>query len=149
MTLRDIKRGRKEQQPIAPRRDFADIARTRRSDAIPAYKHEAIERGFPFISLPPQINLGDTAFANYYKQASCTQQDGSLTFGKPIVFDITIPNSVRNNEGAIQFVNFILSKEGTTILQNDGFKTMTPLMIGGNVSSIPKDVSSTNIIKNR
>ena len=77
-----------------------------------AYKHEAIERGFPFISLPPQINLGDTAFANYYKQASCTQQDGSLTFGKPIVFDITIPNSVRNNEGAIQFVNFILSKEG-------------------------------------
>ena len=31
LELRHIKRGRKEQQPIAPRRDFADIARTRRS----------------------------------------------------------------------------------------------------------------------
>jgi molybdate/tungstate transport system substrate-binding protein len=114
-------------------------------DAIPAYKHEAIERGFPFISLPPQINLGDPAFANYYKQASCTQQNGSLTYGKPIVFDITIPNTVKNNAGAIQFVKFMLSKTGYTILQSDGFKTITPLIFGGKISSIPKEVSS-NII---
>jgi molybdate/tungstate transport system substrate-binding protein len=141
--------GERNSNQLRPEEILLTLLEQGEADAIPAYKHEAIERGFPFISLPPQINLGDTAFANYYKQASCTQQDGSLTSGKPIVFDITIPNSVRNNEGAIQFVNFILSKEGTTILQNDGFKTMTPLMIGGNVSSIPKEVSSTNIIKNR
>ena len=141
--------GERNSNQLRPEEILLTLLEQGEADAIPAYKHEAIERGFPFISLPPQINLGDTAFANYYKQASCTQQDGSLTSGKPIVFDITIPNSVRNNEGAIQFVNFILSKEGTTILQNDGFKTMTPLMIGGNVSSIPKEVSSTNIFKNR
>jgi molybdate/tungstate transport system substrate-binding protein len=141
--------GERNSNQLRPEEILLTLLEQGEADAIPVYKHEAIERGFPFISLPPQINLGDTAFANYYKQASCTQQDGSLTFGKPIVFDITIPNSVRNNEGAIQFVNFILSKEGTTILQNDGFKTMTPLMIGGNVSSIPKEVSSTNIIRNR
>ena len=141
--------GERNSNQLRPEEILLTLLEQGEADAIPAYKHEAIERGFPFISLPPQINLGDTAFANYYKQASCTQQDGSLTFGKPIVFDITIPNSVRNNEGAIQFVNFILSKQGTTILQNDGFKTMRPLMIGGNVSSIPKEVSSTNIIKNR
>jgi len=141
--------GERNSNQLRPEEILLTLLEQGEADAIPAYKHEAIERGFPFISLPPQINLGDIAFANYYKQASCTQQDGSLTFGKPIVFDITIPNSVRNNEGAIQFVNFILSKEGTTILQNDGFKTMIPLMIGGNVSSIPKEVSSTNIIRNR
>jgi ABC-type molybdate transport system substrate-binding protein len=141
--------GERNSNQLRPEEILLTLLEQGEADAIPAYKHEAIERGFPFISLPPQINLGDTAFENYYKQASCTQQDGSLTSGKPIVFDITIPNSVRNNEGAIQFVNFILSKEGTTILQNDGFKTMTPLMIGGNVSSIPKEVFSTNIIKNR
>jgi len=141
--------GERNSNQLRPEEILLTLLEQGEADAIPAYKHEAIERGFPFISLPPQINLGDTAFENYYKQASCTQQDGSLTSGKPIVFDITIPNSVRNNEGAIQFVNFILSKEGTTILQNDGFKTMTPLMIGGNVSSIPKEVSSTNIFKNR
>jgi len=141
--------GERNSNQLRPEEILLTLLEQGEADAIPAYKHEAIERGFPFISLPPQINLGDTAFENYYKQASCTQQDGSLTSGKPIVFDITIPNSVRNNEGAIQFVNFILSKEGKTILQNDGFKTMTPLMIGGNVSSIPKEVSSTNIFKNR
>jgi molybdate/tungstate transport system substrate-binding protein len=32
---------------------------TGEADAVIAYKHEAIERGFPFISLPPQINLAD------------------------------------------------------------------------------------------
>ncbi|HZC21335.1 MAG TPA: extracellular solute-binding protein [Nitrososphaeraceae archaeon] len=139
--------GERNSNQLRPEEVLLTLLEQGEADAIPAYKHEAIERGFPFISLPPQINLGDPAFANYYKQASCTQKDGSLIFGKPIVFDITIPNTVRNNEGAIQFVNFILSKEGTTILQNDGFKTITPLMIGGNVSSIPKEVSSTNIIK--
>ncbi|HEY6884595.1 MAG TPA: substrate-binding domain-containing protein, partial [Nitrososphaeraceae archaeon] len=121
------------------------------ADAIPAYKHEAVERGFPFISLPPQINLGNPDFTNYYKQASCTtttpqQQDGSLTYGKPIVFDITIPNTVRNNAGTIQFVKFMLSKAAKTILENHGFNTIMPLIHGGNVSSIPKEISSNIII---
>jgi hypothetical protein len=49
------------------------------TDAIQAYKHEAIKRGFHFISLPKEVNLGDAASENYYKQASCTQQNGSLT----------------------------------------------------------------------
>jgi molybdate/tungstate transport system substrate-binding protein len=111
-----------------------------KADAILSYKHESIERGFPFISLPPQINLGDPAFANYYKQASCTQQDGSLTFGKPIVFDITIPNTIKNNVGVTHFVKFILSKEGNAILQNDGFKTITPSIHGDNVSSIRQGI---------
>lgn len=114
---------------------------TGEADAIPAYKHEAIERGFPFISLPPQINLGDPAFASYYKQASCTQQNGLLSFGKPIVFDITIPNTVRNNEGAIQFVKFLFSEQGKEILEKDGFKVI-PLIADGNKTAIPQEISS-------
>jgi molybdate/tungstate transport system substrate-binding protein len=121
------------------------------ADAVPAYKHEAIERGFPFINLPPQINLGNPDFANYYKQAACRQQQqketGSLTFGTPIVFYITIPTTVKNIMGAVQFVKFILSKEGRTILQNDGFKIISPPLIhGDNVSSssIPKEILSHN-----
>jgi molybdate/tungstate transport system substrate-binding protein len=124
------------------------------ADAVPAYKHEAIERGFPFINLPPQINLGNPDFANYYKQAACRQhqqqqqkETGSLTFGTPIVFYITIPTTVKNIMGAVQFVKFILSKEGRTILQNDGFKIISPPLIhGDNVSSssIPKEILSHN-----
>jgi molybdate/tungstate transport system substrate-binding protein len=140
-----ILNGERNGNQLRPEEILLTLLEQGEADAIPAYKHEAIERGFPFISLPPQINLGDPAFANYYKQASCTQQNGSLTFGKPIVFDITIPNTVKNNAGAIQFVKFMLSKTGYTILQSDGFKTITPLIFGGKVSSIPKEVSS-NII---
>ncbi|MGB6674880.1 MAG: hypothetical protein WBE34_20825, partial [Candidatus Nitrosopolaris sp.] len=54
-----------------------------------------------------------------------------LNFGKPIVFDITIPNTVRNTEGAIQFVKFLFSDQGKTIFENDGFKLL-PLTAVGN-----------------
>ena len=138
-----ILNGERNKDQLRPEEILLTLLEQGEADAIPAYKHEAIERGFPFISLPPQINLGNPAFANYYKQASCTtKQDGSLTYGKPIVFDITIPNTVRNNVGAIQFVKFILSRQGNIILQNDGFKTIASLIHGGNVSSIPKEVSN-------
>jgi molybdate/tungstate transport system substrate-binding protein len=122
---------------VRPEEILPTLLETGEADAIPAYKHEAIERGFPFISLPPQINLGDPAFASYYKQASCTQQNGSLSFGKPIVFDTTIPNTVRNAQGAIQFVKFLFSEQGKEILEKDGFK-MIPLTAGGNKPAIPQ-----------
>ena len=142
-----ILNGERNKDQLRPEEILLTLLEQGEADAIPAYKHEAVERGFPFISLPKEINLGDPAFTNYYKQASCTtQQDGSLTYGKPIVFDITIPNTVRNNAGAIQFVKFILSKQGNIILQNDGFKTIASLIHGGNVSSIPKEISSNIII---
>src|SRR5215467_13840493 len=108
------------------------------ADAIPAFRHEAIERGLPFISLAPQINLGN--FAGYYKHATCRQVNGSFTFGKPIGYDITIPNTVRNTEGAIQFVKFLFSDQGKKILENDGFK-MILLTAGGNKTAIPGEIS--------
>jgi molybdate/tungstate transport system substrate-binding protein len=140
-----ILNGERNKDQLRPEEILLTLLEQGEADAIPAYKHEAIERGFPYISLPPQINLGNPTFANYYKQASCTttqQQDRSLTFGKPIVFDITIPNTVQNNIGAIEFVKFILSNQGNRILQNDGFKTIAPLIHGGNVSYIPKEISN-------
>ena len=91
-----ILKGERNQNQLRPEEILLTLLETGEADAIPAYKHEAIERGLPFISLPSQINLGDPAFASYYKQASCTQLHGTLNFGKPIVFDVTIPNTVRN-----------------------------------------------------
>jgi molybdate/tungstate transport system substrate-binding protein len=139
-----ILKGERNQDQVRPEELLLTLLETGEADAIPAYKHEAIERGFPFISLPPQINLGDPAFAGYYKQASCTQLDGSLNFGKPIVFDITIPNTVRNTEGAIQFVKFLFSDQGKKIFENDGFRLL-PLAAGGNKTAIPQEISVLTI----
>lgn len=139
-----ILKGERNQDQMRPEELLLTLLETGEADAIPAYKHEAIERGFPFISLPPQINLGDPAFASYYKQASCTQLDGSSNFGKPIVFDITIPSTVRNTEGAIQFVKFLFSDQGKKIFENDGFKLL-PLTAGGNKTAIPQEISVLTI----
>ena len=139
-----ILKGERNQDQMRPEELLLTLLETGEADAIPAYKHEAIERGFSLISLPPQINLGDPAFASYYKQASCTQLDGSLNFGKPIVFDITIPRTVRNTEGAIQFVKFLFSDQGKKIFENDGFKLL-PLTAGGNKTAIPQEISVLTI----
>jgi molybdate/tungstate transport system substrate-binding protein len=133
-----ILKGERNQDQVRPEELLLTLLETGEADAIPAYKHEAVERGFPFISLPPQINLGDPTFASYYKQA--TQLYGALNFGKPIVFDITIPNTVRNTEGAIQFVKFLFSDQGKKIFENDGFKLL-PLTVGGNKTAIPQEIS--------
>ena len=124
---------------LRPEEILPTLLETGESDAIIAYKHEAIERGFPFISLPRQINLADPAFANYYKQASCTRLQGTLNFGKPIVFDVTIPNTVRNTEGAIQFVKFLFSNQGKMIFQDDGFSLLVPT--AGDKMAIPEEIS--------
>ncbi|PWU80350.1 MAG: molybdenum ABC transporter substrate-binding protein [Candidatus Nitrosopolaris wilkensis] len=135
-----ILNGERNPDQLRPEEILFTLLETGEADAIPAYKHEAIERGFPFLSLPPQINLGDPASASYYKQASCTQQNGSLNFGKPIVFDITIPNTVKNTEDAIQFVKFLFSDHGKKIFENDGFKLLS-LTAGGNKTAIPQEIS--------
>jgi molybdate/tungstate transport system substrate-binding protein len=135
-----ILKGERNEDQVRPEEILPTLLETGEADAIPAYKHEAIERGFPFINLPRQINLGDPAFASYYKQANCRQANGSLTFGKPIVFDITIPNTARNTQGAIQFVKFLFSDQGKKTLENDGFR-MIPLAAGGNKTAIPKEIS--------
>ena len=134
-----ILKGERNQDQLRPEELLLTLLETGEADAIPAYKHEAIERGFPFIRLPLQVNLGDPAFASYYNQASCKQLHGTLTFGKPIVFDVTIPNAVRNTEGAIQFVKFLFSNQGKKIFQNDGFSLLLPTA-GGNKTAIPEEI---------
>lgn len=134
-----ILKGERNQNQLRPEEILPTLLETGEADAIPAYKHEAIERDLPFISLPSQINLGDPSFASYYKQASCTQATGSLTFGKPIVFDVTISNTAKNVVGSIQFVKFLLSGQGKQIFENDGFKLL-PLVIGGNKTAILQEV---------
>jgi molybdate/tungstate transport system substrate-binding protein len=139
-----ILKGERNQDQLRPGEILLTLLETGKADAIPAFKHEAIEKGFPFISLPPQVNLGDPTFASYYKQASCTQLNGTLNFGKPIVFDVTIPNTVTNTEGAVQFVKFLFSDQGKKFFQNDGFSLLLPTA-GRNETAIPKEISVSSL----
>ncbi|MGH9977975.1 MAG: substrate-binding domain-containing protein, partial [Nitrososphaeraceae archaeon] len=107
-------------------------------DAVAAYKHEAVARGLPFITLPAEINLADPTFSNFYKTASYTLEngEGQTVLGEPIYFSFAIPNTAKNLDGAISFATFILSTNGENILEEDGLNFIKPVA-EGNVEKVP------------
>src|ERR671918_1290192 len=73
---------------IFPEETLKTILEQGQLDAVAAYKHEAVARGIPYITLPTEINLVDPKFSNFYKKASYTLEDGKgqTVFGEPICF---------------------------------------------------------------
>ncbi|WAH38173.1 extracellular solute-binding protein [Alicyclobacillus dauci] len=110
-------------------------------DAIIAYKHEATEWGVPYITLPPQLNLGNSNLASYYKQATYQTKDGNTETGAPIVFTITIPTTTSHKRQAEDFVKYMVTGDGHTQLIHDGF-TPISTQIAGNRSSVPSSLQS-------
>ncbi|HKR73244.1 MAG TPA: extracellular solute-binding protein [Candidatus Nitrosocosmicus sp.] len=112
-------------EQIFPEETLKTVLETGQLDAVVAYKHEAISRGLPYIVLPKEINLGYPTYSNFYEHASYTLQSHDRTiYGEPVEFSITIPKTVKNTDGAISFVDFILSKNGSQILENHGFNSI-------------------------
>jgi molybdate/tungstate transport system substrate-binding protein len=57
---------------IFPEEILKTILQQSQLDAVAAYKHEAVAKGLPYITLPPQINLADPTFIDFYKKGSYT-----------------------------------------------------------------------------
>jgi molybdate/tungstate transport system substrate-binding protein len=134
---------------IFPEEILKTILESGQLDAVVAYKHEAISRGLPYITLPKEINLGDPLFSNFYKKANYTSEsaDQKTIYGEPIYFSITIPQTVKNMEGAISFVNFLLSENGSKIMENQGLGSID-VFPEGDANKLPpsvKDLAQSNI----
>jgi len=112
-------------------------------DAVASYKHEAVARGLPYITLTDEINLAIPALSNLYRTVSYALDDGKgqTVFGEPIYFSFTIPNTVKNLEGATAFGEFILSDAGKNILETEGLNPIEPL-IEGNASNVPSGIGN-------
>jgi molybdate/tungstate transport system substrate-binding protein len=125
---------------IFPEEILKTILEQGQVDAVASYKHEAIARGLPYITLPAQINLGDSTFADFYKKASYILKSGDqIVFGEPIYFSFTIPTTVKNLDGAISFGDFILSTKGQSILQEEGLNPIKPIA-EGNTAKVPSSL---------
>lgn len=125
---------------IFPEEILKTILEQGQLDAVAAYKHEAVARGLPYITLPPQINLADPKFIDFYRKGSYTLgNDGQIVFGGPIYFSFTIPTTVRNLNGAISFGDFILSTYGQNILKDQGLNPVKPIM-EGDIERIPSPI---------
>jgi len=55
---------------------------------------------------------------------------GQAVFGEPIYFSFTIPETVKNLDGAISFVNFLLSAKSEHILESQGLNSIKPVIEG-------------------
>jgi molybdate/tungstate transport system substrate-binding protein len=125
---------------IFPEEILKTILEQGQLDAVAAYKHEAVARGLPCITLPPQINLEDPTFTEFYNSGSYTLgKDGQTVFGEPIYFSLTIPTTVMNIDAAISFGDFILSMNGRNILKDQGLNPINPIA-EGDLESIPSSI---------
>jgi len=55
---------------------------------------------------------------------------GQAVCGEPIYFSVTIPETVKNLDGAISFVNLLLSTKSEHILESQGLNSIKPVIEG-------------------
>ena len=88
------------------------------------YKSVAEQHGLRFTDLPSEIDLGSPEYEDTYEKV--TVQLGFQRFssvglnreGKPIFYGITVPKNAPHPELAEEFVRFVISEEGQSILED-------------------------------
>lgn len=130
--------------PINPDQVFPEtvlLARVQSGqfDAGIFYKHEVVAHKMPFVSFPPEINLGDPKFSAQYAQTSYTIPSGERVTGAPILFTITIPKTVQNQVTAEALVRFLLSSD--ELLKTYGLGSVEH-RIGGDANDVPPELRS-------
>ena len=102
------------------------------------YRNGAIQNGFKYVTLPPEIDMSDPTLQTRYAAVQVIRPSGSSTvtdIGLPIVYGVTIPGSAKNTAGGADFVNLLISKDGQAILTTDGQTPLAPALVSG--SGIP------------
>jgi molybdate/tungstate transport system substrate-binding protein len=94
------------------------------------YLSEVKDLGIPYITLPPQVNLGSTKYARSYATQHFTTSTGQTITGAPIQYTITIPSTVKNEAGAEAFVRFVLSSRVRAISAAHGLLPLKTRLIG-------------------
>ena len=131
----------RNKEQIFPEEILKSLLESGQIDAVAAYKHEAIARGLPYITLPSQINLSDPRYSSFYDQVSYTGDMNNTIHGKPILFSYTIPDTVRNINGAISFAKYLISPAGKAILTSVGLNPVKPI-VGGDSKTLQPEIKA-------
>ena len=123
-------------EQIYPEEVLRSILDTGQIDAIVAYRHEAVSRGLPYITLPPQINLGEANYSKFYNQASYIIHSNQTITGNPIFFSYTIPTTAKDSEGAIALAKYLISSQGKILLSQAGLNPIKAI-VQGEPNSLP------------
>jgi len=95
------------------------------------YTSVAAQHSLRYVKLPPEINLADTNFKDFYGRAQVEiagKEPGTkiTVQGKPIVYGVTIPKDFPRQELAITWLEFLLGAEGTSIMETNGQPPVIP-----------------------
>jgi len=108
------------------------------------YSSIASQHNFNYVALPPEINLSDEAFKDFYATAEVEiagREPGTTITkrGKPIVYGVTIPSNFPNQELAVAWVDFLLSSEGMAIMEANGQPPIIPA-VTNDKSKLPEQL---------
>jgi molybdate/tungstate transport system substrate-binding protein len=103
-----------------------------------SYLSIAKTAGLRHVDLPREIDLSDPGLAGWYSQAvvklpglSRAGADSVEFRGEPIVYALSIPRRAPHPGTAREFVRFVFSSEGKSILQKNGFLVLEKPSPGG------------------
>ncbi len=126
--------------------DLLGLIEANAYDYLYIYKSVAEQHGLKYITLPKEVSLKDNEFKDFYKTATfkisgkkpgqfITKKGGAMVYGITVAENKKSP---ANKEGAIKFVNFVLSEEGQAIMIKNGQGVISPANISGDASIIGK-----------
>lgn len=111
------------------------------------YESVARQHGLEYVELPPELNLGEPELADYYASVRVDldfQRFSSVTPSFPgdtITYGLTIPSNAPHPVEAENFVAFLLSTWGGTILENNQHPLFTSPRVD-NPAALPESLQA-------
>lgn len=115
------------------------------------YRSIALQHSLRFVELPPQINLADIQYQDFYATAEVEvagSEPGSTQtqIGQPILYAITIPKNAPRTDLGIAFLKFLLGSEGQAIMEENGQSPIVPALTN-DLQKLPLELRSYAIEK--
>ena len=110
-------------------------------DYIYDYQSVAESNGFRFITLPPQIDLGDAARSAEYASVSMGVRGSApgttLTVkGQPILYGLTVPKDAPHSQAAKRFLSYLTSDSTLAALRKAHVDVLEhPIVVGNGAPS--------------
>lgn len=121
--------------------DLAALLEAGELDYIVEYESLARVRGFLWVPLPPEIDLGDPARAAEYARATVRVRQGrdSVTRrGAPIMYAVSVPRGAPHPSVGTRFVARLLGTDGRALLRRHHIDMLERAEIVGD--SVPPEV---------
>ncbi len=111
--------------------ELSSALETGEIDYLYIYRSVAVQHGFNYVELPPEIDLSSIEYADNYSTVQVEMVNGEVVTGSPIVYGVTIPKNAENPELATEFVKLLLEEPGRQIFIENGQPPIVPAISEG------------------